>query len=719
MSAGGGFKAIQYSIKAAKTVGFWNMFRAMHTKNTCKTCALGMGGQKGGMTTETGNFPEVCKKAFQAQITDIQPPIPNKLFKKKSIEDFRKMPARLLERSGRLNTPLYKGKGDLYYTTLSWEDALAKIVNRFINTKPEQTFFYSSGRSSNEAGFLLQLFARIYGTNNVNNCAYYCHQASGVGIGSTIGTGTATIQLDDLDKADLIFVIGANPACNHPRFMRQLLNCRRRGGKVIIINPAKEPGLVKFRVPSDIRSMSTRNSSIASEYIQIEIGSDIALLKGIAKAVLENRKQDLEFIEEHTNGYIEYLEDIESTNWEAIETSCGIKKDQICKLAELYGDSENVVFSWAMGITHHIHGSENVESIVNLALLRGKIGRKYAGLLPLRGHSNIQGIGSIGVNPLLKKGILENLENFWKVKMPSTPGMDTMSCMKASYDKKIDLAFILGGNLYNANPDARFTEEALNSIPAKIFLTTTLNHGHFYGVDGEVIILPVAARDEEIQKTTQESMFNFVRMSNGGISRLDNVRSEVDIICEIAQKVLGKEKIDFSELSSLKNLRKVMAQIIPGFEKLDRIDETKEEFQISGRTFHQPKFATPDQKANFRICKIPNLTGTDGEFRMMSVRSEGQFNSIIYEEEDIYREQTSRWIVMMNKEDIRNRGLKENDLVNLESSVGKMENVTVREFDVPSGNIITYYPESNVLIPITTDPRSQTPAYKLIWVKIV
>ena len=237
------------------------------------------------------------------------------------------------------------------------------------------------------------------------------------------------------------------------------------------------------------------------------------------------------------------------------------------------------------------------------------------------------------------------------------PEWITMSCMKASYNGKIDLAFLMGGNLFSANPDTKFAEEALNNISFKVYVNTTLNQSHFNGIDDEVFILPVAARDEEYQKTTQESMFNFVRMSNGGITRHDNVHSEVDIISDIAQKVLGNSPIDFEKLKQHKNLRKLIAQLIPGFEKMSSIDETGKEFQISNRTYHQPKFTTPDHKANLRVCSIPSFKGKEGEFRMMTVRSEGQFNTVVYEEEDLYRGQTSRRIVLMNKDDIKNKGL--------------------------------------------------------------
>ena len=719
MTTGGGFRAIRYSLKVAYSIGVTKVLQSLFSKNTCKTCALGMGGQKGGMRDELGNFPEICKKSFQAQLTDIQNPIPEKIFRATSIKDFKQLPTRLLESKGRLNTPLYKAEGDSFYSTVSWDDALDKIANRFKETTPDKSFFYSSGRSSNEAAFLLQIFARIYGSNNINNTSYYCHQASGVGITSTLGTGTATIVLEDLEKVDLIFVIGCNPASNHPRFIRQLHRCRQRGGQVVVINPAKENGLVKFAIPSDFNSMLAGGSSIASEYIQVNIGGDIALLKGIAKGVIERKKHDSEFIDKYTNGAEDYLNVIHKTSWDDIVFGSGISKNRIEHIAEIYCNSQNTVFSWAVGITHHLFGCENVESIVNLALLRGMVGKRYAGLLPLRGHSNVQGIGSLGVTPALKEIVLNNLEKHLGIKLPNTPGMDTMSCMKASYDENIDSAFLLGGNLYCSNPDTEFVEQALNKIPFKVFLTTTINKSHFFGVDKEVIILPVAVRDEEQQKTTQESMFNYVRLSNGGKSRLNNVQSEIEIICDLAEKVLGSEIIDFGKFKEHKNLRKLIAQIVPGFEKMEEMDETGGEFQIPNRTYHEPVFSTPDKKANFRVCSIPSLKGSDGELRMMSVRSEGQFNSVVYEEEDIYRGQTNRWVVLMNQKDIQDRNFKNNDLVNLESGVGKMEKVRVREYDIAPGNIMTYYPEANVLISTETDPRSRTPGYKLTWVKML
>ena len=712
-----GFRSVGYSVKVGKEVGFRKFLQSANSKNTCKTCAYGMGGQNGGMRNEAGNYPEVCKKSLQAQITDIQPAIPEEILTS-PLSDLRHRSPRELERLGRLNTPLLKTPDHNYFQMVSWDEALFRISELFKSQPAHRTFFYSSGRSSNEAAFLLQIFARVFGTNNVNNCSYYCHQASGVGLAKTIGSGTATVVLDDVKHADMIWVLGANPSSNHPRFMKELLHCRRRGGKVIVINPLKEPGLVKFRVPSDWRAMLLGDCEIASTYIQPNIGGDIALLNGLAKVVIERGWVNDEFVANYTDGLEEFQQELETVSWEEITDSSGIAKETVEKLAEQYIKSEKVIFAWAMGITHHEHGVENVESIVNLALLRGMIGKPHAGLLPLRGHSNVQGVGSVGVTPALKNSVMEKLESELAVKMPELSGMDTMQCMKSAMNGKIDLAFIQGGNLYNANPDSQFAERALNNIPFKIFLTTTLNMTHLTATEGECVILPVAARDEEKQPTTQESMFNFVRMSDGGIVRLDNVRSEVDIIAEIAHSVLGDHPVNWLGFKEHSHIRDAIARTIPGFQKITVIDETKEEFQIGGRTFHEPQFATVNGKAKFSTVSIPDLKRNDGEFTLTSVRSEGQFNTIIYDEEDVFRGTNDRWVVMMNSDDMTSLGIKDNGHVNVENETGQMNEVKVKAFDVPNGNVAAFFPEANVLIPNQVDNESKTPGFKSVAVRI-
>lgn len=711
--SGGGWQAIRYTFKKAREAGgFWKFWKAMRSKNACKTCALGMGGQSGGMVNEAGGFPEVCKKSLQAMAADMQAPIGSDFWQTYAIEQLKKFSPRQLESCGRMAQPVLFEQGKSYYQPLSWEEAMKRIADKLCSISPDESFWYFSGRSSNEAGFLLQLFARLYGTNNVNNCSYYCHQASGVGLTSSIGSGTATLVLEDLEKADLVFVIGGNPASNHPRLMTSLMKVRRRKGKVIVINPVVETGLVNFKIPSDIRSMLF-GSKIASLYVQPDIGGDLALLKGIAKAVIERGEQDQKFLDQYCNQADEWIDDLQKTSWSEIESKSGVSQQEIYEIAEIYGRAERVVFSWTMGITHHAHGVENVQAISNLALMRGMVGKPGAGLMPIRGHSNVQGIGSVGVTPKLKDAIFDNLQSKMGVELPTVAGRDTLACMEGADCGELKLGFCLGGNLYGSNPDSAYADKALSNLEMMVQLNTTLNTGHAFGLAKEHIILPVLARDEEEQRTTQESMFNFVRLSEGGIPRFEGARSEVSLISELADRVLGKEPLNWKELESHDLIRSWIAQVIPGWSQIEDIHQSRQEFQIDGRTFHQPRFPTSNGKAQIHVHELPDLKGDDEWLRLMTVRSEGQFNTVVYEEYDIYRGQDRRDVILLNPEDVKRMGLKHDQVVTIESRTGRLESIRVREYsDIKAGNALMYYPEANQLISRDVDPHSRTPAFK-------
>ncbi len=717
---GGGAKKILYTLNTVRRIGLKNSAKALSARNACKACGLGMGGQRGGMTNELDDFPAVCNKSIQAQSTDIQQPIPKEIFDH-SIDDLKELSAYQLEHLGRLNTPLYKAADGSTFKPMAWDKALAIVVERFKKTEPSRSFFYSSGRSSNEAGFVLQLLARLYGTNNVNNCSYYCHQATGVGLNSTIGTATSTVELADLQGCDLVFLIGANPASNHPRLIHQLKALRDRGGDVVVINPAKEPGLIKFAVPKSPKSLITGGDYIASYYLQPKIGSDIWVLMGIAKAVLDSGSEDSEFIQNHTENFSAFLIEVNDLSWESIERKTGLLKSDIEKVASCYGKSRNTIFAWGMGITHHQHGSENVESIANLALLRGMVGKPFSGLLPLRGHSNVQGIGTVGVKPLLAENVLAALEQNLSVQLPQETGLDTISCLQAAANNKIDVAMLMGGNLFGASPDASWAKASLDSIGFKVYLTTTLNQGHLFGLEGsEAIIFPVTARDEEKQSTTQESMFNYIRLSDGGIERLDNVRPESEILCELGRALIKKDVFDFSLLEDHDNIRDVLSKVIPGLESIENIGHSKNEFHVSDRLLHKPEFFTEFGKANFvSHAGLWDKPDCNENFRLMTVRSEGQFNTIIYEEKDTYREVETRWCVFMNKTDMSSLRLNDGDKVTITSAVGEMKSLSVKSFDLPKGNLMAYYPEANILIGQDVDPRSKTPAFKNIAVSVV
>lgn len=713
---GGGWKAVGYTFSMARRVGWLNLWRAMRSKNACKTCALGMGGQAGGMRNEAGHFPEVCKKSLQAMVADMQGAIASRFFERYSIEHLQSLTPRELETAGRLVDPVILQPGQRHYRTIEWDEALRRIATRFRSAPPDRSFFYFSGRSSNEAGFLLQLLARLHGTNNVNNCSFYCHQASGVGLGRSIGTGTATVSLDDIDDCDLFVLIGGNPASNHPRLLRSLMSLRRRGGHVVVINPVREIGLVKFSVPSDVRSLLF-GSSIASLYLQPNIGGDIALLTGLAKRLLERNAIDREFVEKHTDGLDELARRVEQATWEEIESRSGVARKEIAAFADVYQRSKRTIFGWTMGITHHQHGVENVQWIVNVALLRGMVGRRGAGLLPIRGHSNVQGIGSMGVSPALKEAVCQKLEERMGVKLPRSPGLDTMATIDAAARGELDVGLCLGGNLYGSNPDARHAQRALGQLDLVVYLSTSLNTGHARGLARTTIILPVLARDEDPQKTTQESMFNYVRLSDGGEPRHVGPRGEVAVIADLGQLIVGEKGLDWRSMRETSSIRQAIADVIPGYENVRDIDQTGQEFQIPGRIYHQPLFSTPSGNAKFASHPIPEPSQAPDELRLMTVRSEGQFNTVVYEEEDLYRGQERRDVVLMNEEDMARRGLVRDQPVLVRSQTGSLR-LLARPFDIRQGNCMVYYPEANVLVPAVVDPASKTPAFKSIPVTV-
>ncbi|MEQ1829263.1 MAG: FdhF/YdeP family oxidoreductase [Pirellula sp.] len=721
LSAGGGWQAIRYSFKKGiESGGIWKLYKALRSRNACKTCALGMGGQHGGMVNERGTFPEVCKKSIQAMAADMQPAITADFWAKHSLSQMRAWTPKQLEASGRLIQPLLYEQGTDNYRTITWQDAFHRIAENLKSLPAEESFWYFSGRSSNEAGFLLQLMARLYGTNNVNNCSYYCHQASGVGLQKSLGTSTATVVLDDLDDCDTVFIMGGNPPSNHPRLMTTLMHLRRRGGRIVVINPIRELGLVKFKVPSDPLSLFF-GTKIATHYVQPHIGGDLALITGVCKAVVETCTHDLDFMHKHCSFVDEFLSNLAHLPWNEICLKSGIDEHTIREIANVYSESRGAIFSWTMGITHHAHGVENVQAIANLALLRGMIGRKGAGLMPIRGHSNVQGMGSVGVTPKLKDELFANLTNKFGVTLPTTRGRDTLECLEAAERGDLKFGMCLGGNLFGANPDATFAEKALEKLDMLVMLNTTLNTGHARGLAKTTIVLPVLARDEEPEPTTQESMFNYVRLSDGGPGRLRGPRSEVHVIAEIGKRILGHSTpVDWDDMQKTNTIRNWISKIVPGYEQIETIETTRREFQVGGRTYHYPKFNTPTGKAVLSSYSLPPMEPlADNQLRMMTVRSEGQFNTVVYEDYDLYRYQERRDVILMNPLDMERLGLVDDDQVTVSSDTGRMHNILARGFEeIRDGNAMMYYPEANVLVPRTVDPQSRTPKFKNVRVSI-
>lgn len=717
VSAGGGLPAVLYVLRKGRESGsYWKLYRRLRSRNACKTCALGMGGQRGGMVNEHGHFPEICKKSVQAQVADMSGFVTEAWFRERPIAELARMTPAQLERAGRLTFPVIAVAGDSHYRRVSWKEALDGAARAFGQASPGEVFFYASGRSSNEAAFLLQLVARAFGSANIHNCSYYCHNASAVALSQVYGSSAGSVQLEDLDQADLALVAGANPASNHPRLITQLVRLRRRGGRVIVVNPLREIGLEKFRVPSDPRSF-VFGSKVADLYLQPHIGSDGVLFLALLKGLVEGDALDRQFIDAHTAGWAEARALAEAADWGELVRACGVPQAQIDAAVELVSRAQRGIFLWAMGLTHHANGVSAIESLANVALARGWLGRPGCGLLPIRGHSNVQGVGSVGVSPVLKEAFAQRLEALYGI-APQPAGQDTYSSMVAASEGRIRAALLLGGNLFASNPDRHWASAALRSIPLTVSISTKLNEGHVHGRGQTSIILPALARDEEDQATTQESMFSYVRLSEGGVPSVPGqMRSEVEIIASLAERILPAGRFDWSELRSHRQLRAAMAKVVPGYEAVGAIDETKREFAVAGRSFSAPGFPTEDGRAHFSAAFPVAFDPGPGRLRLMTIRSEGQFNTVVYEEEDLYRGNRRRDVVMMSARDARALGLSEGERARVQSDAGALE-ASVAVVRIRPGNVAMYYPEANALVPRTLDERSRTPAFKSVGVTV-
>jgi len=718
VGSGGGLAALTYVLRKGREAGgLLRLYRRLRSRNACKTCGLGMGGQLGGMRNEVGHFPEVCKKSVQAQAGDMAGAIAEDFFRTTPLARLERLGSRELERLGRLVFPVVAGPGDTHLRRVSWSEALDRAAAGLRQTRPEEAFFYSSGRSSNEAAFLMQVVARAWGTPNVHNCSFYCHNASSVALGQVYGSGTASVGLDDVAAADLALVAGANPGSNHPRLVTQLVALRRRRGRVIVVNPLRELGLVRFRVPSDWRSMLF-GSTVSDLYLQPHVGADVALFKALLKGVVEAGGVDGDFVAAHTSGWEAVEADLAATPWDALLDASGVARSEIARAVAMLVRARRGVLLWAMGLTHHVHGVDNVLALANLALARGWLGRPGSGLLPIRGHSNVQGVGSVGVTPQLKAAFAARMEELYGIPTARTAGLDTYASMAAAAEGRMRAAVLLGGNLFASNPDRAWAGAALRRLALTVSLTTKLNEGHVHGRGQTAIILPVLARDEESQCTTQESMFNFVRLSEGGEPAVDgDLRSEVEVIAALAELLLPPGRFDWSAFRSHQRLRQEMAKMVPGYAAIGEIDQTRREFHVAGRVLHAPPFPTGDGKAHFQVTPLPAFAPPPGEFRLMTVRSEGQFNTVVYEEEDLYRGNRHRDVVMMAAEDAARLGLGEGDPVVVETETGRLR-VTAAIAELRPGNLAMYYPEANALVPRRLDARSKTPAFKSVAARL-
>ncbi|MGA7954487.1 MAG: FdhF/YdeP family oxidoreductase, partial [Gloeobacterales cyanobacterium] len=548
-------------------------------------------------------------------------------------------------------------------------------------------------------------------------------------------SGTSMVSLEGLKKADCVVLIGSNAPANHPRLMNELIKLRARGGKVVIINPTIEVGLVKFASPAHPLQSLLGGSSISSLYLQPIPGSDVALFIGIQKALIEQECIQTEYLNAHTEGWQAVVEYAQSTSWGAITQTSGISKEEIIAAAHIVSTSSKVVFAWAMGVTQQENGVDNIYSIANTALLTGNAGKEGAGTMPIRGHSNVQGFGSMGVTIRLKKEIQEALEKLLGRSLSRVPGYDTRALMEAAEAGRVDTLLCLGGNLYAANPDLTQAKRALSHIETVLYLATKPNLGHFHGLaQKNTLILPVFTRFENPHRTTTESGNNFVRLNEPGESHLQgpdaDLISEVEFLTEIAHRLLGETPVHWRKLQDTQYVRQLISQTIPGFEKMATLDETKEEFTIANRIFKEPQFPTASGKAQMFVTPLPYLTlpelkdfhlpkevaekGRGLVLILTTGRSYAQHNTVVYKAGDKYRGMPHRNCILMNPKDAEQAGLQEHQRVTVQGDAGKLKNVEIIYGSIRPGAALMFYPEVNILFTAKIDPRSGTPAYKRV-----
>jgi molybdopterin-dependent oxidoreductase alpha subunit len=650
-----------------------------------------------------------------------------------------------LENEGRLTHPMAYDRGSDRYLPISWDEAMARIGAALrALPDPDMAEFYTSGRASNEAAFVYQLFAREYGTNNFPDCSNMCHEATSVGLPESIGVGKGTVTLEDFDHADAIFCIGHNPGTNHPRMLTTLREASKRGVPIIVFNPLRERGLERFTAPQNPVEMLTGESTpIASSYYLVKVGGDVAVLKGIMKTLLaldqENRTAggpgvlDRQFIEEHTDGIDALLADINATSWDAIEDTSGLSRAEIEKVANIYAKANRVIINYGMGITQHRHGTGNVQQIVNLLLLRGNIGRQGAGISPLRGHSNVQGDRTVGITEVPNDALLDGIARVFGFEPPRKKGHDALEAVKAIRDGRSKALICLGGNLAVAMSDPEVTFKAMRSLDLAVHIATKLNRSHLL-LAKQSFILPCLGRTEiDLQATgpqsiTVEDSMSMVHASRGGLKPAsEHLKSEPAIIAAIAMATLPNTKVKWADMiSDYGSIRDAIEGVFPAFADFNTRIKKPGGFRLYVAASER-EWLTPTKKANFIVYPgvVEDPRSSDGEaLTLTTIRSHDQYNTTIYGLNDRYRGITGRRdVVFVNQKDLSSRGLKHGDRVDItvapaEKSTGAertMRNLTAVAYNIAEGSVAAYYPEANVLVAIDHyDTKSGTPSYKSI-----
>ncbi|KAA5822351.1 FdhF/YdeP family oxidoreductase [Algibacter amylolyticus] len=681
---------------------------------------------------------EYCENGLKAMAEEMQNKLINReFFAQNAVDDLASLSDFEIGKSGRLSEPMYLPKGASHYQPISWDDAFNKIAEH-LNAldNPDEAAFYTSGRTTNEAAFLYQLFVREYGTSNLPDCSNMCHEASGSALSETLGIGKGSVTLDDLYKAEVVMVIGQNPATNHPRMLSALEKTKKNGGKIIAVNPLPEAGLIKFTDPQNPIKMLTGGTKLSDVFVPITINGDVAFFKALLLKLLEKEEAqggvfDKAFINEFTSGYNDFISDLKTYNFETCLEASGVTFETFNEAFDLILNNDKIIICWAMGLTQHENAVDNIRELVNLLLLKGSIGIEGAGTCPVRGHSNVQGDRTVGIWEAAPQAFLDKIEDKYGFKPSVKHGYSVIESIKAMYEGKVKVFFGMGGNFISAVPDTKYSAQALANCNLTVHVSTKLNRSHL--VTGqEALIFPCLGRAEKdyqksgVQTQSVENSMGVVSSTKGILEPCsDDLLSEVAVVCGIAHATLkDRSKINWLAYKDDYNLvRDDIAEVVSGFE-----DYNKKLKQPSG--FYLPNgarvrsFKTKTGKANFTSNKLPNWKLKDGELIMMTIRSHDQFNTTIYGLNDRYRGVfNERRIVFMNRDDMKLRSFDEHQVVNIKSEyngvIREANQFKVVGYDIPKNCCATYFPETNVLVPLDSFAHTaKTPASKSVRVTI-
>jgi molybdopterin-dependent oxidoreductase alpha subunit len=659
-------------------------------------------------------------------------------FREWSVADLSRKSDYWLGKQGRITQPVVLRRGATHYEPVEWDEAF-KLIAEELNAlaSPDEAAFYTSGRTSNEAAFLYQLFVRQFGTNNLPDCSNMCHESSGRALTETIGVGKGTVTLEDFQLAEAIFVIGQNPGTNHPRMLTSLQSAKRRGCRVVHINPLPEAGLNRFKHPQHPLDLLGGGTQLADLFLQVRVNGDVPLLKGIMKEVLEAEELrpgdvlDWKFIHERTHGFEEFARALRATNWAELVEQSGVAREEMREAARVFIESKRTIVCWAMGLTQHKNAVANIQEIVNLLLLRGQIGMPGAGACPVRGHSNVQGDRTMGIWERPADTFLDSLAREFDFEPPRRHGLDTVETIKAMHERRVKLFFAVGGNFLSATPDTEFTAEALRRCRLTAHVSTKLNRAHL--VTGEqALILPCLGRTERDarkggeQFVSVENSMGVVHSSRGSLEPASpHLLSEPAIVARLARATLGsRTRVEWEWLvEDYDRVRELIERVIPGFDDYNRRVRASGGFYLPNLA-RKGVFKTSTDRANFTVHELPRNELGPGQFLMMTVRSHDQFNTTIYGLDDRYRGvHGERRVVFLNPEDVREHGLSAGQVVDLLSHFDGEERTARRfivvPYPIPRRCAATYFPETNVLVPIrSVADKSNTPASKSVVISV-